>query len=108
MNWSYEQTRIYSTDENGRLNAETTFHQTENGETDIDHTYVHPDLRGQGIAGDMMGVVAEHLRKKGAKVTASCSYANIWFKRNKKSYADIISEDMFSEPLSCSINARHD
>lgn len=106
MNWQFEQKRIYSTDEKGRLIAETKFHQNENGETDIDHTYVDPCLRGQGIAGNMMSVVAEHLRKKETKVTASCSYANLWFKRNKKTYSDIISENMFNEALACRISAK--
>jgi predicted GNAT family acetyltransferase len=107
MNWNFEQERIYSLDEKGKLIAETTFYKKGNGVMDIDHTYVHPDLRGKGVAGDMMAIVAEYLRKKGVQVTASCSYANSWLKKHKESYADIISQDMFNEALSCSIKHQH-
>jgi len=36
-----------------------------------------------------MVIVAEHLRKKGLKASARCSYANIWLKRHKELYPDI-------------------
>ncbi|MBC2722482.1 MAG: N-acetyltransferase, partial [Desulfosporosinus sp.] len=65
MNWNYENGRIYSTDEKGELMCETTFVRKENGEVNIDHTYVNPILRGQGVAGEMMAVVAEYFRKAG-------------------------------------------
>ena len=58
--------------------AETTFIHEENGEMDIDHTYINPVLRGQGVARKMMEVVAEYFRKERLKTTATCSYANIW------------------------------
>ncbi len=86
--------RVFSIDENKELMAETTYVYKENGEVDIDYTYVNPILRGQGAAGKMMQVVASHLREKGLKATASCSYANAWLLKNRKAYADIISEDL--------------
>lgn len=63
-----------------------------NGEVDIEHTYVNPLLRGKGVAGKMMEVVAEYLRKKSLKATATCSYANIWLKKHWESYSDIAKE----------------
>lgn len=107
MNWYYEPERVYSTDEKGKLIAETTFFQKEDGVINIDHTYVSPNLRGKGVGANMMAVVAEHLRDKGKRVTASCSYANLWFKKNKEANADIISDDMSNEPLACNINEKH-
>ena len=56
MEWNYENGRIYSTDEKGELMCETTFIRKENGEMDIDYTYVNLVLRGQGVAGKMMEV----------------------------------------------------
>ena len=88
MNWEYEKGRIYSVDENNELLAETTFVFKDNGDVDINRTYVHPKLRGQGIAGKMMGVVAEYLRENSLKATATCSYANAWLKKHRESYSD--------------------
>ncbi|NLI55323.1 MAG: N-acetyltransferase [Clostridiales bacterium] len=86
--------RIFSMDEHQELMAETTYVYTKDGEVDIDHTYVNPVLRGQGAAGKMMEVVAKHLRDSGLKATATCSYANAWLRKNRASYADIISDEL--------------
>ena len=107
MKWKYEDGRIYSVDEKGELIAETTFIRKENGEIDIDHTYVSPALRGQGVADKMMAVVAEYLRKEGLKATASCSYANIWLARKEEFYSDIIAKDLGNQAVSCKINGKH-
>jgi len=107
MNWQYENGRIYSTDEKGELMAETTFSRKENGEMNIDYTYVHPVLRGEGVAGKMMEVVAEYFRKERLKTTATCSYANIWIKRHEKQYPDILSEDMSNQAVACKIDGKH-
>ena len=109
MNWKYEKGRIYGVDENNGLLAETTFNHRKNGEVDIDHTYVDPSLRGQGVAGSMMEVVAKYLRENRLKATASCSYANSWLKKHRYEYADIISEDFDEEGTypSCRIDGRH-
>lgn len=93
MDWKYENGRIYSVNEKDELMAETTFNFKEDGDVDINHTYVNPALRGQGAAGKMMEVVAEYLRKNGLKATATCSYANSWLKKHSESYSDIISKD---------------
>lgn len=107
MNWKYENGRIYSLNENNELMAETTFVFKANGEVDIDHTYVNPLLRGKGIAGKMMEVVAEYLRKESLKATATCSYANAWLKKHRELYSDIISEDIENEDVSCKIDGNH-
>lgn len=92
MDWKYEKGRIYSTDEKNELLAETTFNYKENGEVNINHTYVSPALRGKGVAGRMMEVVAEYLRKEGLKATASCWYANDWLNKHEDTYSDIIAK----------------
>lgn len=94
MDFQITNGRVFGMDENKELMAETTFVYKENGEVDIDHTYVNPVLRGQGAAGKMMEVVASHLREKGLKATASCSYANAWLLKNREANADIISDDL--------------
>ncbi|SEG14395.1 hypothetical protein SAMN05660865_01845 [Caloramator fervidus] len=107
MDWKFEDGRIYSVDEKGELMAETTYVVKENGEVDIDHTYVNPVLRGQGVASKMMEVVVEFLREKGVKVTASCSYAHNWLKKNKEKYSDIISKEFENEAIACKIDGKH-
>lgn len=107
MNWKYEENRIYSEDESGEVLAEANLVHKENGEIDIEHVYVNPKLRGQGAGGETMNVVTEYLRKEGKKATATCSYANAWFKKNYKNYEDIISPDLMTEVIACSINGKH-
>lgn len=107
MDWKYEDGHIYSVDDKNELMAETTYVLKENGEVDIDHTYVNPALRGQGVAGKMMEVVADFLKGKGVKVSASCSYANAWLKKHQDSYAEIISKDIDNEPIACKIDGKH-
>lgn len=107
MDWKFEEGRIYSVNEAGELMAEATYVLKENGEIDIDHTFVNPILRGQGVAGQMMEVVAAFLREKEMKATASCSYANIWFKKNATDYADIISSELDAEAIACKIDGAH-
>ncbi|HHY81853.1 MAG TPA: N-acetyltransferase [Clostridiales bacterium] len=107
MNWIFEDGRIYSVDENNELLAETTFVYKENSEVNIDYTYVNPALRGKGIAGKMMEVVADYLRKNSLKATATCSYANAWLKKHREAYSDIISKDIDDEAVSCKIDGNH-
>lgn len=107
MDWKFEEGRIYSTDEKGELMAEATYVFKENGDVDIDHTFVNPVLRGQGVAGKMMEIVAEFLRGEGLRATATCSYANLWFKKNAASNTDILSEELDSEAIACKIDGAH-
>lgn len=94
MNWNYETGRIYSINEKKELLAEATFVFTRDKVVNINHTYVNPVLRGQGIAGEMLKVVVEYLRANGLKATATCSYANSWLIKHKEEYSDIISDDI--------------
>lgn len=94
MEYQISNGRIFCLDENQELMAETTYVDLATGEVDIDHTYVNPILRGQGVASEMMEVVAKHLRENGLKATATCSYANKWLQNNREAYRDIISDDL--------------
>lgn len=107
MNWIFEEGHIYSMDEKGELQAETTFTPIENGIVDIDHTYVAPHLRGNGLAGEMMTVVADYIRDMGLKAAASCSYAHTWLKQNREKYPDIVAGDIDNQIFSCRIDGTH-
>jgi predicted GNAT family acetyltransferase len=92
MNWNYEDGRIYSKNEKNELMAEVTYEYIGDDEVNINHTYVNPVLRGQGVAGELLRLLAEHLRKSGLKATATCTYAISWLNRHEDEYADIISD----------------
>lgn len=55
----------------------------------IDHTFVDPSLRGQGIAEQLILRVVEEARRLGVKIIPQCSYAVVQFQR-KKEYADVL------------------
>ena len=83
MEFIKEDSRIYSLDDNGKVVAEITFYESENGVFTIDHTFVDESLRGQGIAGKLVEMAVKEIEKRGGKVEATCSYAKKWLEKNK-------------------------
>ena len=83
MEFIKEDSRIYSLDDNGKVVAEITFYESENGIFIIEHTFVDESLRGQGIAGKLVEMAVEEIKKRGGKVEATCSYAKKWLENNK-------------------------
>ncbi|MBD5198763.1 MAG: N-acetyltransferase [Bacteroidales bacterium] len=81
MDFITENDRIYATDASGKLIAEVTF-PTRNGVATIDHTFVDPSLRGQGIAGQLVKLAADKIINDGNKIVAACPYAVEWFKKH--------------------------
>ena len=81
MNFITEKDRIYATDPSGKVIAEVTF-PTKDGVSTIDHTFVDPSLRGEGIAGKLVKLAADKIMAEGNKIAATCSYAVAWFKRH--------------------------
>ncbi|NLJ58253.1 MAG: N-acetyltransferase [Tissierellia bacterium] len=82
MDFKYEKDRIYLENENGECTAQVTFPKINKNEVNINHTYVNPSLRGQGIADKLVRELALHLRKNNKKAISTCSYALDWFERN--------------------------
>jgi hypothetical protein len=81
--------RIYAKDKDGTLLAEVTFPKRDQTRTDINHVYVDPSLRGQGIASHLMELAYLHLKKKDRRIVAKCPYAIDWFKKHPE-YQDIV------------------
>ncbi len=71
---------VYQQD--GQTLAEITFPDFEDGVVNIDHTFVDPVLRGQGVAGQLMQHTADSLRATARKAVATCSYAQKWFSQH--------------------------
>lgn len=80
MEFIYEAERIYVKDASGRMTAQVTFHQRSDRAMSIDHTYVSPELRGQGAAGKLLSAAAKRFRQRELKVVPVCSYAVAWFR----------------------------
>lgn len=78
----FEPTRVYGLDGGGRLVAEITFPCTQPGIYTIDHTFVDPSLRGQGMADKLVRAALEQIRKNGGTPAATCTYAVSWLEKH--------------------------
>jgi len=92
MNYMYEKNRIYVNNEDGKMIVEATFPFIKEGVVVIDHTFVDPSLRGQGVASELMHNVYQYVKKQGLKAVATCPYAVVWFKKHPE-HTDIIDEE---------------
>ena len=99
MDFITEKDRIYATDPSGKVIAEVTF-PTKNGVSTIDHTFVDPSLRGEGIAGKLVKLAADKILAEGNQIAATCSYADVWFKRHPEYH--LVS----AGPVACRIDRR--
>lgn len=91
MDYIIEKNRIYVNDKQGKLIVEATFPIYKEGIVNVNHTFVDPSLRGQGIASELMYKVCEKVKADGLKMIATCPYAVVWFKRHHE-YDDLLDE----------------
>ena len=73
--------RSVALDENGKEVGECTI-TVNRGYWSIDHTYVNPNNRGQGIAQGLLQAIVEEAKKSGVKLQPVCSYAVKAFQEN--------------------------
>lgn len=74
------QIALYSTEDT--LLAEVTFPYIDKKTVEVNHTFVDASLRGQGIAGKLMGELVQELKNRGLKAVPTCSYAVQWFEKH--------------------------
>ena len=89
MDYIYEDNRIYAKQEDQLLLAEVTFPKRDDSRVNLDHVYVDPNLRGQGVAGELVRKAYEFIKEKNLLIIATCPYAIAWFKRHPD-YQDIV------------------
>lgn len=89
MQFTHENNRIYSLGSDGKMIAEITFPPVGPSTVNIDHTFVAPALRGQGIADKLMHAAAEDIRSQNLRAIATCSYAIAWFHAHPE-HADLL------------------
>lgn len=107
MNWNYKENQILSLDNNGEIISEVDFVKMNNNTVDIEHVYVRPEFRGQGVSDQTMLTVVDYLKENNLKAIASCSYANHWFRKNEDICEDVIAAEMKSQPVACKIDGKH-
>ena len=56
----------------------------------FDHTEVPPELRGQGVAGQLAKAAFDHAVENGWKVVPACSYIEVYLRRHPE-YSGIIA-----------------
>ncbi|MBU1323607.1 MAG: N-acetyltransferase [Alphaproteobacteria bacterium] len=57
--------------------------RTSDGVMTLRRVFVPPSHEGQGLAARLMAHVADDARAQGLKIVPVCSYADVWFRRNK-------------------------
>lgn len=89
LDFFYEDQRVYVLDDFLMLSAEVLYPKIDETSVNITHVYVAPNLRGQGVASDIMLEAYNTIKKKHLKVVPTCPYAVVWFKRHPQ-YQDIL------------------
>lgn len=106
MELIYENERIYSVDDSGKVIAEITFPKNDKDPSQrtavIDHTFVDESLRGQGAAGKLVKAAADKLTQEGYKISVTCSYAARWFEKHTEYNVSVDDEH-----IACSIKGKH-
>ncbi len=82
MEFIHNQNDISVYNESGETIATVAFPQNEGGYVEINRTFVHESLRGQGVAGKLMQELAKNLQETNRKAVPTCSYAVTWFEKN--------------------------
>ncbi|WP_225046562.1 GNAT family N-acetyltransferase [Lacticaseibacillus kribbianus] len=76
MAFQHTPNRYFMTDDAGKLIAEVTYPDIDDGRAFvIDHTFVDPSLRGQGIAAKLVRAVVDEARASGKTIEPLCTYA---------------------------------
>jgi predicted GNAT family acetyltransferase len=78
--------------EDGKVLGEVVFPDVGLDLVCICSTFVEDELRGQGIAAQLLELTVEELRKTNRKAMLKCSYAVKWFEENKQ-YPDVLEEN---------------
>lgn len=90
MGYVMERDRVQYLDDSWNVLAEVTFPQVEPGIVEIDHTFVDESLRGQGVAGELLGRAVASIAASGYCARPTCSYAVSWFEKHPE-HAELLA-----------------
>ncbi len=68
MEFEKNENRFFKNDESGKMIAEVTYVPSGEDKVILDHTFVDPSLRGQGIAAQLVDRVVEEMENEGKKI----------------------------------------
>ncbi|GAA0488648.1 GNAT family N-acetyltransferase [Alkalibacterium sp. s-m-22] len=91
MEFSKGNNRFYK-EEDGQLLAEITW-VSQGDRVGVDHTFVDPSLRGQGVAEQLVDRVVEEMQKEQKKIYPICPYVVELFKRKPDKYEHVQAFD---------------
>lgn len=70
--------------------GEMSYQRNGGSQVTIDHTFVDPALRGQGVARQLLDAAVAWARATGTRLAATCSYVTVQFARDR-SLQDVIA-----------------
>jgi predicted GNAT family acetyltransferase len=79
---------IFYMEKEGQRIAEITYAPAGKGIINANHTYVSHELRGGGVAEQLLDTLADYARKENLKILPTCSYVVAKFSRGGK-YDDV-------------------
>lgn len=92
MEFNHEDGRYFIDNADGVTLAEIIYPRIDDGKNVvIEHTFVDPSLRGQGIAGRLVKLVVDEARADDFKIEPLCTFAAGEFARRPE-YADVLRD----------------
>lgn len=97
MNYQVENNRIVASDEQHPLIGEISFPQVAGvpNRVVVEHVFVNPDYRGQGIAAELVKRFVDYARSQNLTVKLMCPYAVQQFKLHPEYQQLLLPEDRF-------------
>ena len=87
MDFKKDVNRFYK-EEHGKLLAEITY-LPKGDKVEVNHTFVDPSLRGQGVAEKLVDRVVVEMEKEDKKIIPVCPYVGKLFERKPEKYGHI-------------------
>ncbi|MFI3168286.1 MAG: GNAT family N-acetyltransferase [Bacillota bacterium] len=91
MEFLHNTNEITIQNENGEVIALVAFPEESENVVTVNRTFVSDVLRGQGIAGKLMGELVKNLKETNRKANPTCSYAVSWFEKHPE-FQDLLSK----------------
>ena len=92
MDFEKAENRFYKNNKDGKMIAEVTYVPSGEDKVILDHTFVDPSLRGQGIAEELVNRVVKEMQTENKKIIPLCPYAKTLFERKPDIYGGIQAE----------------
>ncbi len=96
MTCQFDKERMTLFSETGESMGWIKHPQIKLGVINIEEVYTQPQFRGQGIAGQMMEALLDHLRETDGKAVLTCKFAQR-FVAERPDYSDLLANVKFNK-----------